>query len=54
MIVLFQILDAQGCSFQNGLGTTDCPWRNIDFDGYAYDDFDWTVDSALTNLYQGW
>ncbi|XP_046856288.1 uncharacterized protein LOC124449412 [Xenia sp. Carnegie-2017] len=45
--------DAQGCSFQNGLGTTDCPWRNNDFDGYAYDDFDWTVDSALTNLYQG-
>ncbi|XP_046856278.1 MAM and LDL-receptor class A domain-containing protein 1-like isoform X2 [Xenia sp. Carnegie-2017] len=42
---------AQGCTFQNGLGTTSCPWRNINYDGYSYDDFDWTVGSGSTNSY---
>ena len=49
--VLFQILGPRGCTFQNGLGTTNCPWRNIDYDGYTYDDFDWTVGSGSTNSY---
>ncbi|XP_046856284.1 uncharacterized protein LOC124449410 isoform X2 [Xenia sp. Carnegie-2017] len=45
--------DAQGCSFEDGLGTKKCPWRNINYGGHAYDDFDWTVGFGSTNSYQG-
>ncbi|XP_046856282.1 MAM and LDL-receptor class A domain-containing protein 1-like isoform X6 [Xenia sp. Carnegie-2017] len=50
-VSLYPTTDARGCTFQNGLGTTNCPWRNINYDGYTYDDFDWTVGSGSTNSY---
>ncbi|XP_046855486.1 MAM and LDL-receptor class A domain-containing protein 1-like isoform X2 [Xenia sp. Carnegie-2017] len=42
-----ECIKVESCDFQKGLGTTVCPWRNVEGD----DDFDWKLSTShLRNL----
>ncbi|XP_046862923.1 MAM and LDL-receptor class A domain-containing protein 1-like isoform X2 [Xenia sp. Carnegie-2017] len=40
-----ECIKVENCDFQKGLGTTVCPWRNVEVD----DDLNWELDTAYRN-----